>query len=92
MIVPNNKITTFRFSVPDDVNSFTIPVDTSWVLLKNVGTTNSVRFNFDDDAASDYWTLPAEVSLPAPIRVKGGSNFNTDGVGGSTVLEVIAWG
>ncbi len=81
----------FRISVPDIVNSFAIPLGITHVVIKNVGA-NDLRFNFDADGPNDYWTLKPEAVSP-PIMVKGGdANINTDGVGGATTAEVLAWG
>ena len=89
--VYSNKAATFRLVIPDAVNSFTIPNDVSWVLMQNVGA-NDIKFNFDDDAASDFWTIKVGDKLPEAIKVKPGSTFNTDGVGGSSTLEIVTWG
>jgi len=87
----NNKQKCFRLVIPDAVNSFTVPDDVTWVLMKNVGA-NALIFNYDDDDASDYYTIDANSEMPCAIRVRGGTTFNTDGVGGPTTLEVVAWG
>jgi hypothetical protein len=79
-----------RINVPDDANSIAIPSDVSWAVFRNAGNV-PVRFNFNTDGASDYFTLGVGVTSPI-ISVVGGKTFNTDGVGGSTVLEVISWG
>ncbi len=86
----SGKSMTAVLSVPDIVDSFSIPVDVQWVILKNTGA-NDVRFQFDDDGVTDFWTLKTSAQL-GPIQVQGGTNFNTDGLGGSTTLELIAWG
>ena len=90
-MIPTGKTRCYRFSTPDQVTSFNIPSDISWCILKNTSLTISVKFNFDSDAAGDYYTLdPGEVSHA--FCVYGGKTLNTDGVGGSSNLEVIAWG
>lgn len=91
MSINSGKTMTFILSIPDPVNSFQIPVDVNWVILKNTGGF-PVRFKFDDDGPNDYWELAAGEVTPAPIHVQGGTNFNTDGIGGPTTLMGIAWG
>lgn len=84
-----------RLTVPDAVTSFAIPSGIEWVLIRNATggiTPNDIRINFDDDSASNYATLIAGAAYTGPIRVAGGRVLNTDGVGGSATLEVIAWG
>ena len=81
---------TFTLNIPDQVNSFQIPIDINWVILKNVGT-KPLEFQFDDDGQNDSWRLEINEQV-GPIRVKGGTNFNTDGIGGDTILKGIAWG
>ena len=91
MGIRSGRVITARISVPDVANSFQVPTDIQYVLLRNDGA-NDVRFNFNDDDPSDYFTIKAGVTMPAPISVLGGETFNTDGVGGSSIIEIVAWG
>ena len=90
MFIFSDKVMTFVLNIPDPVNSFQIPIDVNWVVLKNVGTF-PVEFKFDDDGPTHHYTLKVDEKTDV-IRVKGGTNFNTDGIGGASKLEVIAWG
>lgn len=91
MSAPSRKTKVYRVSVPDQANSIAIPSDVSNVILRNASTTISVRFNFDSDSASDYFTLTPGEMTPA-FEVKNGKTLNTDGINGSAVLEIITWG
>lgn len=86
----SGKSMTFELIIPDPIDSFSIPIDVNWVILRNIGA-NDFRFQFDDDGPTDFFTIKAGETLD-PIRVQGGTNFNTDGVGGSTTIQGIAWG
>ena len=90
MKIATGKISTKRVNVPDPVSDFTIPDGISWAILKNVGA-NSIRFNFDDDAENDYWTLKLNELTPI-IPVQAGQKFNTDGIGGPSTLEILMGG
>lgn len=84
-----------RFTTPDAVTAFAIPSGIEYVLVRNASgglTPNDIRINFDDDSASNYATLSPSPYFTGPISVGGGRILNTDGVGGSGVLEVIGWG
>ena len=89
-MISSDVTMTFTLNIPDPVNSFQIPVDVNWVILKNTGS-NPIEFKFDDDGADEHYTLNINEKV-GPFRVQGGTNFNTNGVGGSSSLEVIAWG
>lgn len=89
-MISSGKTRCTRLVIPDVANSFVIPSDVAYVVLKNVGA-NPVRFNFDTDAASDYFTLAVNAQSPE-LFISGGKTFNTDGVGGSSTLEIITWG
>ena len=91
MQIPSGVTKTFRLSIPDATNSFQVDSAIRWVLMKNVGA-NALRFNFNDDDPTDYYTIDSGKEMPTPIAVRGGETFNTDGVGGSTTLEVVTWG
>ena len=81
----------FRLSIPDVVNAFSIPVGIAYIVIKNVGT-NDMQFNFDNDASTDYWTLKSNEVSPT-MSVRGGkTTISTDGVGGNTTVEILAWG
>lgn len=80
-----------RISVPDVANSFQLPDDARFVIFRNAGT-NDLTINFEDDSATDFWTLKPGEETPAPLLVKGGTTVNTDGIGGNSLLEVILWG
>ena len=79
-----------RLSIPDAVTSFQIPNNISWVLLRNAGA-NNLKFNFDN-SATHYFTIEAGKTLPGAIQIPGGSTIYADGIGGDTILEVVAWG
>ena len=81
----------YRLVIPDPVNSFNIPNDVSNVILRNDGA-NDIKISFDDDATEDYFTLKAGATLPVDVSVLGGKTLNTDGIGGASILEIIAWG
>ena len=85
-----NQTKIFRWVIPDAINSFTIPDGVAWIVMKNVGV-NPFQFNFDEDGANNYWTIdPGKETVP--FRVKAGRIMNTDGIGGSTTIEIITWG
>ena len=79
-----------RLTIPDPVANFIIPETISDTVLKNVGT-KDFRFNFTGDFATHYWTLKIGETSPV-LKVNGGRKFYTDGIGGSTIVEVLMWG
>jgi len=85
-----NKTKIFRLVIPDAANSFVVSDGVVWVIMANVGA-NDLKFNFDEDGATNYYTLKAGKETQ-PFRVKSGRTMNTDGVGGATTIELITWG
>jgi hypothetical protein len=86
----SSKNRCYRISVPDQANSIAIPSDIASCLIRNAGLVD-VRINFNDDAESDYYTLKVGAD-PIKVDVYGGKTLNTDGVGGSSMIEIITWG
>lgn len=88
------KTTCLRFTVPDAVTSLAIPAGIQWVIVRNATTglvPPDIRINFDSDTASNYATLSAGSPWTPPFRVGAARTLNTDGVGGSGIMEVIGW-
>ena len=90
-MVYNGVSRVYELSIPDPVNSFVIPSDIAYAVLHNSGAVD-LNFNFDDDGATDVFTLKSGIILPMPISVWGGKTINTDGIGGATKLQLITWG
>lgn len=91
MQVHSNNTRTVRVSIPDQVNSIQLPDDCRYLVVKNVGILNSIRFSFAGDGVNDYWTLAPGAQSPELV-VKPGAVINTDGVGGSSQTECLLWG
>jgi len=79
-----------RLNVPDPVSDFTIPDGICCAIIKNVGA-NDMRFNFDGDFETHYFTIGVGKSSPK-LNVNPDRKFYTDGIGGATTIEVLLWG
>ena len=86
----SGKIQCNRFNISTTVTNINVPEEVSYFVIKNEGV-NPVRFNFDSDAANDYWELKeGEVCLEIPI-----SNANTVNLittTGTSYIQMICWG
>lgn len=92
---------TFRVTVPDVINSITIPdlgnpLALKYVSVRNVSTgllPNAFRFNFEGDGASNYIELqPSTTNDPYVFGgIRGGEIVYIDGVGGSATMDVTVW-
>ena len=84
------KARTFRINVTTTKNTKSLPSNIKFAILQNAGS-NKIAFNFDDDGASDRFTLePGQVL--GQIHITSGQQFNYISIGGDSVLEVVAWG
>lgn len=89
------SIQVYRVSVPDAVNTIVVPNLKNGgfyknFVIKNIGALVSCRVNFDGDP-NNYITLSPGASTPVMKGLRGGDLVYTDGIAGSTTLEVIVW-
>ena len=61
------------------------------VLMRNNGA-NAIKVHFNDDLASNFWTIMPGEQLPCPIDVVAGTVIKCAGQGGDSVLQYIIWG
>jgi len=63
------------------------------MVIQNIGS-NSVLMNFDDDTASQYWTLgiKAPFNTTPTLPVLDTTTINLKAVGANTILEALFWG
>jgi hypothetical protein len=93
------NVKAIRTIIPDQITSFVIPIlrrsgFSKKIIIKNVSAgliPNSIRFNFNDDGAGNYWTLAPGESSPVFSGLRSGDSVNTDGVSGSGTAEILVW-
>lgn len=81
-----------RRDVPVSGIIFTIPSKARWVVFQNGHPTNHLRFNFNDDDTTDFFTLPANsgaLSRSPEIEITDTTDIKLKGVGGDSVVEAI---
>jgi len=79
-----------RLTIPDAASTIQVHPDHTQLFMRNDGG-NAMKFNFEDDDASDTYTLPPGKETPV-FSVSPGEIINTDGLGGSTTVELVSWG
>ena len=89
-MIKTNVIEVKRLAIPDPISTFDIPDKVSAAVIKNVGT-KDMKFNFDGDFDTHYWTLKIGEQTPV-MEINPSRTFHTDGIGGSTTIEVLMWG
>ena len=82
-----------RATIPaaPSILSVSIPPRVAKFAIQNVGT-RAIRFNFDDDSNTDYWTLGVGVTLPFIIEITESTSINLTAIGGTSIAEVVFWG
>jgi hypothetical protein len=81
-----------RRDVPVTGITFTIPTKARWVVFQNGHPTNHLRFNFNSDGVTNFFTLPANsgaLSRTHEIEITDSTDINLKGVDGDSVVEAI---
>ena len=90
MSIFSGNVEVLRMSAPDETNSIVMPATARFFYMRNDGPVD-VQFNFDDDAATDYYTLKNGERTEI-MQCEGGQTIHLDGVGGSANIEMVIWG
>lgn len=83
------KLSCIRRDIPVSGVQITIPGDIGFLVLKNTGQW-SVRFNFNQDNPTDYFSLKPGEQSPT-INVVGGHKINLKAVTADSQVEAIVW-
>lgn len=80
-----------RRQIPVSGGSVMIPDKISFMFIQNAGD-NVIRFNFNDDQPTDFFTLGPRDRFPVPIPLDGRVMINARSVGTESTVECIFWG